>query len=270
MEHLIMVLEAPMMSFGGEIVDNHGVTLRFPTARMLTGLLANSMGWHRYDGESLDALQERLVYAARLDREPVQGYGVLRDFQTVALGAGDRGWTTWGVPEGRAGSPATFDSPHLRYRDYLPDVQFTVALRLVRHGQAPVLQELADALGRPARPLFLGRKPCIPSRPVLGGMVDAENALAALQTVPLAPDMVGFGEHLDTVRVFWPDGENQAGFVPGTSYVVSDLRDWQTNLLNGGRMVHEADVPRELFPAFAPGVPDEEREMEPESAVMGG
>ena len=39
--HLILTLEAPLMSFGGITIDHLGVTRDFPAASMLTGLLAN-------------------------------------------------------------------------------------------------------------------------------------------------------------------------------------------------------------------------------------
>ena len=42
MEHLILGLESPLMAFGGETIDNLGVIRRFPSASMLTGLLANA------------------------------------------------------------------------------------------------------------------------------------------------------------------------------------------------------------------------------------
>ena len=47
--HLILNLEAPLMAFGGETIDNIGVTRRFPSASMLTGLIANALGWRRID-----------------------------------------------------------------------------------------------------------------------------------------------------------------------------------------------------------------------------
>ena len=81
------------MSFGGETVDNIGVTRWFPSSSMLTGLLANALGWDRTDGPRHQALQDRLVFAARIDREPPGGVP-LTDFQTAQLGARDRGWTT--------------------------------------------------------------------------------------------------------------------------------------------------------------------------------
>jgi len=121
-------------------------------------------------------LQERLDFAIRIDREGTR----LRDFQTVQLGQSDQGWTTRGAPEGRAGGAGTYESPHIRERDYLADAVVTVALALRRPAEPPTPDELAAALAEPARPLFLGRKPCLPSRPIFGGFVEADDALAAV------------------------------------------------------------------------------------------
>ena len=81
------------MSFGGETIDNLGVIRWFPAVSMLTGLLANALGWRRVDRERHQDLQDRLVFAARIDREPAGGVR-LTDFQTAQLGANDKGWTT--------------------------------------------------------------------------------------------------------------------------------------------------------------------------------
>ena len=50
MRHLIMRLESPLMAFGGEAIDNLGVIRSFPAASMLTGMLANALGWRRVEG----------------------------------------------------------------------------------------------------------------------------------------------------------------------------------------------------------------------------
>ena len=47
--HLILNLESPLMAFGGETIDNYGVIRPFPAASMLTGLLANALGWRRVE-----------------------------------------------------------------------------------------------------------------------------------------------------------------------------------------------------------------------------
>ena len=110
MKHLIMRLESPLMAFGGETIDNYGVIRPFPAASMLTGLLANALGWRRVERERHQALQNRLVFAARIDREPAGGVR-MTDFQTAQLGANDQGWTTRGRPEGRAGGANTYNAP---------------------------------------------------------------------------------------------------------------------------------------------------------------
>ena len=84
MRHLIVSLEAPLMAFGGETIDNYGVIRWFPSASMLTGLLANALGWRRIEREQHQRLQDRLVFAARIDREPATGVR-LTDFQTAQL-----------------------------------------------------------------------------------------------------------------------------------------------------------------------------------------
>ena len=88
--HLILNLESPLMAFGGETIDNYGVIRPFPAASMLTGLLANALGWRRVEAQRHQDLQDRLVFAARIDREPHGGLS-MRDFQTAQLGANDRG-----------------------------------------------------------------------------------------------------------------------------------------------------------------------------------
>ena len=107
MRHLILNLESPLMAFGGEMIDNYGVIRRFPAASMLTGLFANALGWRRVERERHQRLQDRLIFAARIDREPAGGVR-LTDFQTAQLNKDDKGWTTRGQPEGRAGGANTY------------------------------------------------------------------------------------------------------------------------------------------------------------------
>lgn len=121
--HLLLRLEAPLMAFGREMVDARGPIRDFPGASMVTGLIANALGFDRGERAAHQRLQQRLVFGARLD-DPGS---LLRDFQTAELRAGDRGWTTRGEPEGRDGGAATYRSPHIRERDYVTDACIAVA-----------------------------------------------------------------------------------------------------------------------------------------------
>jgi CRISPR system Cascade subunit CasD len=231
-QHLLLVLEGPLMAFGAEVVDARGIVGDFPTTSMLTGLLSNALGWRREERVRHARLQTRLVVAARIDREGTR----IADFQTAKLGKDDRGWTTHGSPEGRAGGAGTYASPHIRERDYDADKRVVVALRLEPAEETPTLADLAAALESPARPLFLGRKPCLPSGPLLTGFVEADGLLTALAAV--SPEG-GAASH----RVLLPGTEAPA---PGDERRwAADLRDWHSRVHGGGREVIVRHLPAE-------------------------
>lgn len=237
---LVLRLEAPLLAFGGVTIDQIGITRDFPAASMLTGLLANALGWLRTEWQAHQALQDRLIFAVRRDRE--NSTGVLTDTQNARLEKNDRGWTTYGTPEGRAG--ASYSSPHRRLRDYHTDACVTVVLRLESATGAPDLDAIAAALDRPARPLFLGRKPCLPSRPLSAGEVIAPRAYEALQSIPAVD------EALHSLRALWPEREGPTeGHQVSRIVALPDLRNWKTGLHGGTRLVVEGTVEAEGVPA---------------------
>ena len=242
MRHLILNLESPLMAFGGETIDNLGVIRWFPAASMLTGLFANALGWRRTERQRHQQLQDRLIFAARIDREPAGGVR-MTDFQTAQLGAADKGWTTRGRPEGRAGGPNTYDAPHLRYRDYFADMRVTIALRLQPDAGPPTLDHLADALREPKRPLFIGRKPCLPSTWLFRTFSDGDTTLAALVNTAL-DDPVSAP---DSVKLLWPREEGVDGINADHVYMLTDQRNWVSGLHGGGRQVCEGTEKRNRF-----------------------
>ena len=242
MQHLILNLESPLMAFGGETIDNLGVIRWFPAASMLTGLFANALGWRRTERERHQRLQDRLVFTVRIDREPAGGTR-MTDFQTAQLGAKDEAWTTRGRPEGRAGGPNTYHSPHLRFRDYFADMRVTVALRLQPEAETPTLDNLANALQEPRRPLFIGRKSCLPATSLFRGFSEGDTALAALLVTALdEPDRVQ-----DSVKLLWPNGEGVDSVTANRTYMLTDQRNWGSGLHGGGRQVCEGTAKRSQF-----------------------
>jgi CRISPR system Cascade subunit CasD len=224
--HLLIRLSSPLIAFGGEAIDNFGVIRDFPALSMVTGLFANALGWDRGDDELLNQLQARLRMGARLEASGSR----LTDFQTAQLGAVDKAWTTWGTAEERRGGAASYDSPHLRYRDYHADLTALLAVRLELADETPTLDDVAQALDRPQRPLFIGRKPCLPVGRLVAGWVDADSVLQALQLAPLAKAGLN-------LRAQWPDGEGQ---LPGDRTVdICDERNWTSGLHGGWRPVRE-------------------------------
>lgn len=233
--HLLLDLDAPLMSFGGDMVDAYGVVRDFPAVSMVAGLLANALGWERYEADAHARLQDRLVMGSARIAEGRR----MRDFQTAQLGGNDKGWTTRGRVEGRAGGAATYNSPHIRYRDMDADARVLVALRLDPADAAPTLDDLAAALDRPERPLFVGRKPFLPSRPLHLGSVEAEtirDALAAgLALLPQPPKLDA------AVRAQWPQAEGLPD--DGVEEEITDERHWPAGVHAGLRRVAVGTVP---------------------------
>lgn len=235
--HLLIRLRAPLIAFGGETIDNLGVIRDFPALSMVTGFLANALGWDRGDDAQHNRLQERLIMGARLDADGAR----LTDFQTAQLQANDRGWTTRGMVEERAGGAGSYSGPHLRYRDYHADMDVLIALRLHAAEEPPTLETLGAALDRPARPLFVGRKNCLPTCRLVAGWVDAPHVLAALQSANPPP--------AQRVRAQWPEGEGCLPAPQDRRLDVCDERNWTSGVHGGWRPVREGSL---HFQALAP------------------
>ncbi len=242
MDILILRLDAPLMSFGGPIVDNFGVIQELPALSMLTGLVGNALGLEHGHSQALNRLQDRLRYAVCRERLGEK----IRDFQTVDLTQGTDtlkaaklvGWTTRGYVEERGGSADTLREKHIRFRDYWADAVFRVALLLEPAQESPTLDDIASALREPERPLFIGRKPCLPSAPLLESRVQASSLVAALKE--LAPDSRSDGAE---VMVWW---EDDVEAVASSSFVfaVSDEREWRSQLHGGQRFLRSSILRR--------------------------
>ena len=229
---LVLRLDAPLMSFGSVAVDQVGPVRDFPAASMLTGLIGNALGWHWSNSAAHQAIQDRLIFAARREREGT----LLTDMQNARLAKSDKGWTTRDEPEGRDG--ASYGAPHRRPRDYHADLSVRIVLCLDPAEQTPTIDALAEAFDRPIRPLFLGRKPCLPSTPLLAKeparWVTGDTAHEALRGVP------GRGEPL---HAQWPVGQGpEAGDGVDRIVDLADLRNWRTGLHGGSRRMVEGRI----------------------------
>lgn len=242
MPSLILRFDAPLMSFGGVLVDHHNPTERFPSQSQMTGLLANAMGWEHGDVAALEALQSRVMFAARWDVPPEP----LVDYHTVDLGQSHLvrpGWTTHGVPEHRAGGDAARKGTHQRYRHYWANGVLTLALTVSPDAE-PELDTVGAALCRPVRPLFLGRKTCIPSAPVFRGRRDTDDVLGALSSYPADPRAPG-GQ--DGMEACWPADLERSNETEMWTWDRADQRDWRNQMHTGRRFVTEGRL-REIPP----------------------
>ena len=95
------------MAFGGTMIDANGPTLDLPIRSMVTGLIANALGWHRGERDRHQSLQDRLVMGARLDRPGT----AVRDFQTAQLGRQRQGVDNARQTRGKGTEAPTPTSP---------------------------------------------------------------------------------------------------------------------------------------------------------------
>ena len=252
---LVLRLEAPLLSFGSVAIDNYGVTWDFPALSMLTGLFANALGWERTEREAHQALQDRLVFAARRDDEPY--HGTLRDVQNARIYEAEAGWTTRGYVEKRNSGKSygsfevQFDQEgrrrtqkymtHQRYRDYHPDALVAVVVTLNNATTRPTLDDLAHALDRPQRPLFIGRKPCLPACRLNAGFLEARTAHDALSQFPSLAER-GRSPRPE-LRAQWPAGEGPTkGPLVDRGLALADRRNWISGLHGGTRHVVEGRI----------------------------
>jgi CRISPR system Cascade subunit CasD len=202
---------------------------------MLTGLLANALGWRHGDADRLQRLQERIRHASRCDRSG----SLLFEYQTVELGADfmlaeQVGWTTRGQVERRTGGGAK-TMTHQRRLEYHADSVHTVALALSPPGEEPSVASLEEALAHPSRPLFLGRKCCLPAAPILlerRSGVTLRDVLAAVPAIERRrQESPG-----SSVSAWWPSEEGEAS---GSSRLVpvTDERDWRNQVHGGSRLL---------------------------------
>ena len=232
--HLVVRLDAPLMSFGGVAIDNHGETDAWPAASMLAGLIGNALGLRRTEGDALQDLQDRLVFACRADREGQQAL----DYQTAKLDAKDKGWTTRGQPEGRTGGAKTYkDGTHRRFRHFWADRIVTLAFRMENEPAAEEPDRIARALEAPARPLFIGRKPFLPAAPLFVGWSEGESALEAVARVPLPEDAMERTKAPEDCSAFAPAHDTPHPFIDRQSREIwtSGARNWANDTHGGAQ-----------------------------------
>lgn len=100
----------------------------------------------------------------------------------------------------------------------------------------PDLETILEALRKPARPLFLGRKTCLPSRPLLDPttpVVEGNDLLAILEQVPTW-DRGGAEVAGGPREACWPANLSSGG--RGKVRRVFDLRDWASGLPAGSSL----------------------------------
>ncbi|MCL4298325.1 MAG: type I-E CRISPR-associated protein Cas5/CasD [Anaerolineae bacterium] len=167
---LFLRLEGPLQSWGERGRWSVRDTAPEPTKSGLVGLLACAVGLNA--DEEIRGLSQHIEVGVRVDQPGIR----LDDYHTVGGGFSQpQLLTAEGKPKKTPGG-----EPHteLTNRAYLCNASFLVAVQ----AEVETINWLARAIQNPHWAIFLGRKCCIPSRPLYEGVGDypsLEQALAA-------------------------------------------------------------------------------------------
>lgn len=167
---LLLRIEGVLQSWGERANWDRRDTAFTPTKSGVIGLIACAMGLERFD-KRIAVMNSELDFSVRVDRPGI----ILNDFQTV------QGiiHTADGGVRGKKGEIGTIVSQ----RQYLQDASFLVALT----GEAIVLENCASALKAPKWQIYLGRKNCIPTRPIFEELTNQfESVEEAFYNYPIA------------------------------------------------------------------------------------
>ena len=165
---LILRLEGPLQSWGKDSKWDFRDTDDLPTKSGIVGLLGCAMGEER-GSNALVELAQSMNFAVRADRAGVRCV----DFQTVT-----------GAPLMSAfGKPRSLGNTIITPHAYLQDACFTVFIETTDYWR----ERIVDALKYPKWSVYLGRKNCVPSRPVLACEdADYPTIVEALEQYPAA------------------------------------------------------------------------------------
>jgi len=171
-----MRLRAPWMSWGLVSRNLDRGTEQFPTKSAVIGLVANALGYDRYDEiTELNNMQFGVGQIIHMSYTPTMTV----DYQTV--GGGYDWWDSLIVQEPGKKIQHFSDDREIvgiRTKAYLQDADFLAVLI----GETNMVKHIAKGIENPKRPLFLGRRSCPPSKPVFIDIIETPSLQDALQS----------------------------------------------------------------------------------------
>lgn len=219
-------LSGPMQSWGTESRLQLRRTDAYPSKSGVLGMILCAMGVRREDAPSVLGPLVELRMGVRLDRLGTKDW----DYHTAGAGIGIR------KAEGGIKYTASTKEPEpqLSRRQYLYDASFLVAL----HGEPDTISQVVAALRNPVWPVFLGRKCCVPSEPVLDGEGEFVDVRSALSSRPY------YSEWPETANLTLPSviEHPPVSKPPANAVLVYDVPRTLTNPSHGPRWVVEEEI----------------------------
>jgi CRISPR system Cascade subunit CasD len=192
--YLALRLEGPLQSWGFDSQYNRRNTSLMPTKSAIAGMCCAALGLNRGSDDEqvfLASFAKTKMTAIAIPRNgakkelPVRR---LQDYHTVQ--------------NTRRASGGINKDCVLTHRQYLTDASFGIVLT----GERPLLEQISEALKNPVWGLWLGRKTCLPTAPILAGLKDTEtDALQLLigeqpiETFTRQIDVANFADGRDSI-----------------------------------------------------------------------
>ncbi len=159
---LALRLEGPLQSWGFDSQYNRRNTGLMPTKSAIAGMCCAALGLPR----GSDKEQEFLVSfgTVRMTAIAIPRNGIKKELPVRRL-------QDYHTVQNTKTADGKNKDCHITHRQYLTDASFGVLLV----GSSSILKEIADALADPVWGVWLGRKTCIPSAPVLAGLKESRD-----------------------------------------------------------------------------------------------
>ena len=167
--YLALLLDGPLQMWGFASRFQRRTTGLHPTKSGVIGLICAAMGLAKGSQEERELLPE--LAGMNMTSITIPRGQILRldDFHTAG-GGYDKKTRPQFIP--RKASGKSSDNPTVSRRQYLQDARFGVILE----GPRALVERAEARLKDPVWGVWLGRKSCIPARPVLVALCDSENA----------------------------------------------------------------------------------------------
>lgn len=141
---LLLRLSAPLQAWGTSSVFDSRNTDQYPSKSGVIGMIASALGRKRY--EPVDDLT-KLRFGVRIDQKG----DIISDFQITDMGE-------------------KYEN-NLSYKRYLSDALFLVGLE---SDDETFINNIVNAVKKPVYAMFLGRRSCPPSQPLVLGVCEKD------------------------------------------------------------------------------------------------
>ena len=197
---LVIRLEAPMQSYGLHSPNDQKTTFSFPTKSAIVGLICASLDIQRDDENNISEISKLKTIVIETPYKNICK-NLLIDFQTAGGGKFNDDRKKIKNVNGKIKSNIIIN------KHYMVDTKFFVILE----GSELLIEKCANGLKHPCRPLFLGRKKCIPSAPIFNGIYNSyKEACEFLKKNGLNPDTFNGMRDVDN----YEEGDDTLNDVP--------------------------------------------------------